>query len=43
VPDLIAFRVSRRVNAVANDDLSLIEALEVGPQPEKTMAQPRLL
>lgn len=41
--DLIAYRVSRRVNAVANDDLSLIEPLEVDALPEETMAQPRLL
>lgn len=37
--DLVVYPVSRRVNAVANDDLSLIEPLEEAP-PEH---QPRLL
>ncbi len=37
---LTAHRVSRRVNAVANDDLSLIEPLRAGEEPAE---QPRLL
>lgn len=45
--DLVAYRVSRRVNAVANDDLSLIEPLENDPAADgETPAQarqPRLL
>jgi putative SOS response-associated peptidase YedK len=44
--DLIAYRVSRRVNAVANDDLSLIEPLDetdAGQSAAKDDAQPRLL
>lgn len=38
--DLVVFPVSRRVNSVANDDLSLIEPLEQEPPTEP---QPRLL
>ena len=37
---LTAYRVSRRVNSVANEDLSLIEPLEAA---EESDAQPRLL
>jgi len=45
--DLVAHRVSRRVNAVANDDLSLIEPIEGDAAPdgeaEAQARQPRLL
>jgi putative SOS response-associated peptidase YedK len=45
--DLVAYRVSRRVNAVANDDLSLIEPIEGDAAPdgeaEAQARQPRLL
>ena len=43
-PDgLTVYRVSRRVNAVANDDLALLEPLEESGTPAATAVQPRLL